>query len=301
MTNSARNNSKGITLVELLVAITISVIVITMASSIYIAAKKSYQKAKIKSQIDVKELTTKKVFYDLITSAGLSCKYGFKNQKYINRTGDNSFNFMYDGFGVRVGDISRVSNILQNSLGYTDGAQYQPNTNYIMIKSEGSYTSLASRVINLSLILNQPQQWQAGDYLTLCNNNSIDIVKVAAINHTDNKVTLAKAPSNEYDKADYVGKYVIQILYIAFKPDPENPAKFDYGLYLFTKDSSNNGVSYPIVDGVYDLKISYSILNTKNITWKDIHKDIDLNQIKAKAIKISFKIKNKTFEKVILI
>lgn len=53
-----------------------------------------------------------------MTNAGLSCKYGTKNQKYVNRTGENSinFDFMYDSSPVRVGDISSIGSFLENSL-----------------------------------------------------------------------------------------------------------------------------------------------------------------------------------------
>ncbi|API86152.1 PilW family protein [Francisella uliginis] len=295
--------SKGITLVELLVAVTISAIVITMAINIYISSKKIYTQAKQKTDLDIKQLTTKRILYDAITNAGLSCKYGAKNQKYTNRTGENTvnFGFMYDSSPVRIGKVSSISSFLHDSLGNQEGSLYQAGTDYIMIKSEDTFTSLASRPVNLNLHLDSIEQLEKNDYLALCNNNDINIVKIAGVNKKQNRVSLAIDPFSEYHKGDYVGKYSIQIFYIAASHDINNPDKLNYSLYLYTKDGSNKGVSYPIIDGVDDLKVSYSILNRQHLYWRSITRNIDLDDIKAKAIKISFKIKDKSFEKVILL
>lgn len=60
MASLVKNKHKGVTLVEILVAVTISVIVITMATNVYLSSKKNYKKTKSKTDLDVKELTTKK-------------------------------------------------------------------------------------------------------------------------------------------------------------------------------------------------------------------------------------------------
>lgn len=295
--------SKGITLVELLVAVTISAIVITMTISIYISSKKIYVEAKQKTDLDIKQLTVKKILYDAVTNAGLSCKYGSKSQKYTNRTGENSvnFGFMYDSSPVRIGKISSISSFLHNSLGNQKGSLYESGTDYIMIKNEDTFTSLASRPINLNLHLDSIDQLEKNDYLALCNNNDINLVKIANVNKIQKDVSLAIDPSSEYHKGDYVGKYSIQIFYIAASHDSNDSDRLSYSLYLYTKTGSNRGVAYPVIDGVSDLKISYSILNRQHLYWRNITRNIDLDDINAKAIKISFKIKDKSFEKVILI
>ncbi|QIW09447.1 prepilin-type N-terminal cleavage/methylation domain-containing protein [Francisella sp. LA112445] len=296
-------SSRGVTLVELLVAVTISAIVITMAINIYLSSKKIYKESKQKTSLDIRQLTAKKIFYDAVTNAGLSCKYGTKNQKYVNRTGENSinFDFMYDSSPVRVGDISSIGSFLENSLKGKKGSLYQPGTNYIMIKSEDTFTSLTTKPVNLNLYLNSIEQLEKNDYLALCNNDDINLVRITDVDKKHNKVGLVIAPSSEYHKGDYVGKYSIQIFYIAADNVSNNSGKLSYSLYLYTKDGSNPGVSYPVVDGVSDLKISYSILNRQHLNWRDITRNVDLDNIKAKALKISFKIKDKSFEKVILL
>ena len=63
-----------------------------------------------------------------------------------------------------------------------------------MIKSEKSFTNLASRAINLNLSLAASQQWHSSDYLAPCNNDDVDIVKVASIDKDKNRVSLVVAP-----------------------------------------------------------------------------------------------------------
>ena len=98
--------TRGFTLVELMVAVTISaiviVIVIVIAVNIYFSAKHNYQKTKQETEQDIKALVTKKIFYDTIINAGLSCKYGSKKQQYINTTAENqgNANFIYNGLAI---------------------------------------------------------------------------------------------------------------------------------------------------------------------------------------------------------
>ncbi|AEB27257.1 prepilin-type N-terminal cleavage/methylation domain protein [Francisella cf. novicida Fx1] len=300
---STNHFTRGFTLVELMVAVTISAIVIVMAINIYFSAKQNYQKTKQGADQDIKALVTKKIFYDALINAGLSCKYGSKKQHYINKTTENQINanFIYNGSAIRIGKISEIIDLIQDSLGYNKGFLYQYDTNYIMVKSEKSFTSLASTPINLSLPLATSQQWHSGDYLALCNNDYVDIVKVASIDKNKRKVNLVVAPANEFDRGDYVGKFSIQIFYIAATHDPKDSQKIIYSLYMYNREGSANAVTYPLVDGVSDLNVSYALIDKDNLAWRDIATATDLDDLKTKALKISFKIDDKYFEKIILL
>ncbi|AHH46948.1 N-terminal cleavage protein [Francisella tularensis subsp. holarctica PHIT-FT049] len=259
---STNHFTRGFTLVELMVAVTISAIV--MAINIYFSAKQNYQKTKQGADQDIKALVTKKIFYDALINAGLSCKYGSKKQQYINKTAENQINanFIYNGSAIRIGKISEITDLIQDSLGDNKGFLYQYDTNYIMVKSEKSFTSLASTPINLSLPLATSQQWHSGDY---------------------------------------VGKFSIQIFYIAATHDPKDSQKIIYSLYMYNREGSANAVTYPLVDGVSDLNVSYALIDKDNLAWRDIATATDLDDLKTKALKISFKIDDKYFEKIILL
>ncbi|MBK2025597.1 PilW family protein [Francisella philomiragia] len=293
----------GFTLVELMVGITISIIVITMAVNIYISTKKSYNKAKLNTEQNIKIISAQKVLSDAIINAGLSCKYGDSHQTYVNRTGENpqEFKFLYDTSSVRVGKISSIEGFLQQSLYTKQKFLYQPNTNYLMIKTDSSFSELTQKPLNLSLYLQDFQQWQKGDYLALCNNDYIDIVKVLKTDNTTKTIKLVSAPTNEFNKGDYVGKINIQIFYTAAVANLKNPGKYTYSLYMFVKSGDNNAVTYPLVEGVSNLKLAYAILDKDKLSWKEILQDTNIDQIDAKALKISFQSNNQYYDKVVLI
>ncbi len=52
-----------------------------------------------------------------------------------------------------------------------------------------------------------------GDYLALCNNDYIDIVKVLKTDNTTKAIKLVSAPTNEFNKGDYVGNKYPNFLY----------------------------------------------------------------------------------------
>ncbi|WP_041263584.1 PilW family protein [Francisella salina] len=291
----------GFTLVELMVGITISIIVITMAVNIYVSTKRSYQKAKLNIEQNIKVISAQKVLSDAIVNAGLSCKYGSDHQLYVNRTGEDSrrFKFFYDNYSVRLGKLSTIENLLKNSS--KQKFLFHSGTDYLMVKTENSSAELTQKPLNLSLYLDKTQQWQNGDYLALCNNDYIDIVKISSTNNETKQIRLASAPANEFNKGDYIGKINIQIFFTAATVDPKKPSEYKYSLYMLVKNGQAHATVYPIVEGVSDLKLTYVVSDNKNLSWKEIYQDTSLNEIGAKALKISFKLDNQYYDKVVLL
>ena len=297
-----KKTQQGITLTELLVAMTISVIVVGMGFKIYLSSKQIYKSNKNSTITDVRELSAKKVIYDAISSAGLSCKYGAKTQKYLNRTGDFEVgnDFVYDSSTIRVGDISSIGDYIKASLaGSCKGLCYQPNSNFIMLKKESAFTKLASAPVNLSLKLDERVNWAQGDYLALCNNDDVDVVKMENNGKENNDIRLAATPYNEYGKGDYVGKFDINILYIGDNGEKDEQGNILYSLNLFTNNGSTS-TSYALIDGVSDLKVRYALANNK-LHWHNVQKTIDIDKMDYEALKVSFKVDGKNFERVILV
>ena len=301
--HKTKKTQQGVTLTELLVAMTISVIVVGMGFNIYLSSKQIYKSNKNSTVADVRELSVKKVIYDAISSAGLSCKYGAKTQKYINRTGDFEVHndFVYDGSTIRIGNISQIGDYIRTSLaGSCKGLCYQPNSDFIMLKKEDSFVRLAVAPVNLTLKLDGGVNWARGDYLALCNNDDVDVVKVEDNDKEGNDIRLAATPYSEYGKSDYVGKFDINIFYIGDTGEKDEQGNMLYSLNLFT-NNGNTSTSYALIDGVSDLKVSYALINNKNLHWRDIQKTIDIDKTDYKALKVSFRVNSKKFERVILL
>lgn len=49
-------------------------------------------------------------------------------------------------------------------------------------------------------------------------------------------------------------------------------------------------MAYQLVDGVYDLNISYALIDKDNLALRYITLDTDLDYLKTKALKISFRL-----------
>ena len=55
-----------------------------------------------------------------------------------------------------------------------------------MNKKEESFARLAAAPVNLTLKLDKRVSWEQGDYLALCNNDDVDIVKVEKNDRNNN-------------------------------------------------------------------------------------------------------------------
>ncbi len=70
---------------------------------------------------------------------------------------------------------------------------------------------------------------------------------------------------------------------------------------MFVKSGDNNAVTYPLLEGVSNLKLDYAILDNDKLSWKEILQDTNIDEIDAKALKISFQSNNQYYDKVVLI
>ena len=136
----------------------------------------------------------------------------------------------------------------------------------------------------------------------MCNNDEVDVVKVENNNNTKklNDIRLAATPYSEYGKGDYVGKFDVNIFYIGDTGTKDKQGNRLYSLNLFT-NNGNTSTNYALIDGVSDLRVSYALINHKNLRWHDVDKTIDIDKTDYEALKVSFKVSGKKFERVILL
>lgn len=302
--NISSKYSYGLSLVELLVAVTIFLIASSIAITIFLDIKDFYRDSSEKVDIDVKELAVKQAIYDSIVHSGLSCAYGTSTQTYINNTGDDlsEYGFLTDSSNIRIGNISpTVSNFLEANLGSDClGTCYQNDTDYIMVKNEVSSTQLASNLENLTLNIDSNNDITTNDYLALCNSNQIDLVKVSSIGQS-NDIEITQPAGGQYITGDYVGKFQILLFYIGDSGRIDDDSSIIYSLFLYIKNGANSGQTYELVSGVNNLKVSYATVENKSIIWNSISNDVDVDTLDTSALKFSFTIKNENFNKIILL
>lgn len=301
--SSKLKHYKGLSLVELLVAVTLSIIASSIAISIYLNIKDFYTSSTEKADTNVKELTVKQAIYDSIVNSGLSCPFGTSYQTYTNNTGDDLSGdaFLTDSSNIRIGPISpSVSNSLETNLGSNClGTCYQANTDYIMIRREVSSTELSTNNINSTLTLDSTSDINNGDYLALCNSSQIDLVKVTNVN--SNNVTLTNPPSSQYITGDYAGKFEILLFYIGDSGRINADGSHIYSLFLYIKSGSSASQSYELVSDVEDLNVYYSSVENNNLTWNHITTDTDIDDLTTDALKFTFVIKGETFSRIVIL
>ena len=175
---------------------------------------------------------------------------------------------------------------------------YQASTDYVMIKRESTHTNLVNNNSSNVLMLGSVDSFATGDYLLLCSADNVNIAKIAGLNESSNSVNLSLAPVGVYYSGDYVGKYSLEVLYVADTGELDSDGNNIYGLYIYIKDSSTDRQSYELIRGVENLKVAYT--TTSDGTWTTLlgTKDIDSSY---KALKISFDIDGDSYSKIVVL
>ncbi|WP_442902176.1 PilW family protein [Francisella sp. 19S2-10] len=331
-----RKSSKysGFTLPELMVAMVIAAIVMSMALGIYINMKQQYTKLNGRHRINSDQLMVKQIFYNAIGHAGFITKYGDLYQHFVDNSGDN----LEDIFGkmgvITIGKapLEGVSSLPQGLTLASDLCQQkkddqeklksmninedikcvQPSTDYLVIQRSSLNSSLKTNSSNNIFKVNNFQKdvlperdISIDDYLVLCNASECDLVKAGAI--TGDFVSTTTRVEDKFKEGDYVGKYVLEIFFVAANGKKDKDGKELYSLYEYIKQNSNDSSIYELINDVSDLKIEY-VLNSDihkgsaELNWQKIEKDpVNVRSDKIAALKVSFKVSGQSTSKIFLI
>lgn len=306
--------SSGFTLVELMIATTISLLVIVAAVSIYISIKNQYAKYSNKHEINTKKLLVEQIFSNSISQIGYSSNYIDKPK--LDNTSDN-YNDIFSQYGalsvgrLPVKNVISISAILENDFSscITSQGCFQDNTDFLMIQKSTKSTTLSEVSSNNAIKLNNfydgslaVDNFNLNDYAVLCNVDFCQLNKVA--NLSNNLLETANRVDNSFYKNDYAGIYVLEIYYIKDSKRLDVDGNKVYSLYKYVKNGSSAGSSYELVSDVSNLEIFYatdSDIDTTNgnIAWKrapDLTYSIDNGNLKG--IRIDFNIDGEPFSKV---
>ena len=296
---------KGFTLVEMLVFVTLTILVMTSSYTIYSTIKKESNDRRDDMEAQVKELTTKRILYNFIKNSGFACKQGSLDQMYYDRTSDSLDDFFVNSNSIHVGSLPLpVSDHLSASLetGCT-GDCFEVGTDYIMIKKNQSYTQLvATNSTSNTVILDSVDGISVNDYLVLCNDSDINLVKATAVVPATNTVSLALPPSGStYYVGDYIGNLSLEILYIrdtGAKDADDNPI---YSLYVYIKSGSNRGISHELIRGINGMHVEYGTVLNDVITWNTVSSRVGINKYDHQALRITFSVNDKSFNKIVVL
>ncbi|AJC48711.1 prepilin-type N-terminal cleavage/methylation domain-containing protein [Allofrancisella guangzhouensis] len=321
----------GFTLPELMISMVIAAIVMTMAINIYIDMKNQYNKLNNKHQINSKQLMTKQIFYNAISRAGFVTKYGDMYQELVDNSGDNSGD-IFGKFGILTIGKSPINEIqgLPESLSLDPEACaekvnaqsnfaaqqnincIQLNTDYIAIQRASLSSTLKTNSSNNIFKVNDFQKGvlpendiSTNNYLVLCNVFECDLVKAMSV--TGDFVSTYSRVENKFKAGDYVGKYILEIFFVADSGQKDKQGKEIYSLYEYVKQNANDSEIYELVNDISELKIEY-VLNadinqgSAQLNWKQIgEQPISVKSDSIAALKISFKVAGEIFSKIFLL
>ncbi|KEI34809.1 type IV fimbrial biogenesis protein PilW [Francisella sp. W12-1067] len=329
----AKNSKKiaGFTLPELMVSIVIAAIVMAMAINVYIDMKNQYNKLNSKHQINSKQLITKQIFYNAISKIGFATKYGDMYQELVDNSGDSSGD-IFGKFGILTIGKSPIKGIksLPESLTLdpescderVKNEKYfsqqnsiyciQPNTDYIAIQRASLSSTLKTNSSNNIFKVNRFQKEvvpekdiSMDDYLVLCNVFECDLVKTMAV--TGDFVSTYSRVEDKFKVGDYVGKYILEIFFVADSGQKDKQGNKIYSLYEYVKQNANDSEIYELINDVSNLKVEY-VLNADisqggaNLNWKQIAtQPISVKSDSVAALRISFKVADDIFSKIFLL
>ncbi|AIT09935.1 N-terminal cleavage protein [Candidatus Francisella endociliophora] len=334
MTAKKYKKFAGFTLPELMVSMVIAALVMGMALNIYIDMKRQYTKLSAKHEINTNQLMIKQIFYNAIGHAGFTTKYGDIYQELVDNSGDN----FGDIFG-KMGIITIGKAPLENIQGLPEGLTLsveackerksqeadlknmninesvhcvQPDTDFLMIQRSSIDSNLKTNSSNNIFKVNEfeksilpEKDISMNDYLVLCNANECQLNKVGAV--TGDFVSTARRVEDKFKVGDYVGKYMLEVFYIAANGQKDKDGNPKYSLYEYIKQNSDDSSIYELVSDVSDMKVEY-VLNSDikqgdpKLKWQSIDKDfIKVRSDTVAALKISFKVSGQSTSKIFLV
>lgn len=298
---------KGITLVELLISMTISLIVIGGAITTYISVKNIYKNINEQANNNVKALMVKQVFENILSNMGFACVYGSQNQSFEDNTGDNMLNILENGI-ASIGNMPFPNDYgLPNSMeSDCSGECFQAGTDYLMIQRDTEYTNTVSDSSGLVFTMpkNSIKELANDEYIITCTANAYNLMKISDVTNSGEELSIMISNSidSSIGKGAYIGKYELDIYYIRDTGRLDKSGNKVYSLYLYIKDSSSRGMSYELIDGVSNLKISYvkseDVLQGNNISWSNIGSTTKLDK-DVSGLKLSFDINGQTYNRII--
>ncbi len=256
MTHCYRDMSRGFSLVELMVAITIGLMILAAVSAVFVSSKRSYSTQDRLSRLQENARFAIQFLTRDIRMAGYSgCAKDIVN---TNNTLNNSTSFLYNATVPLEGIDNTASTWSPSTLASTL-ASMKANTDAIAIRSADP-----SLIVPVSSTMQS--ETDAVGVTSVAQINTNDIVMVADCSNADvMQVTgngssalahaLSGTPGNAtqtlskaYDTAAQVMKFHTRVYYVKNRTDG-TPA-----LYM-----QDNGTDQELVEGVESLQITYGV------------------------------------------
>ncbi len=288
------NNNKGFTLVELLVATTISIFVITASITVFIDAKKHYSDINNATEQNVRALTVEEAISGSLLNVGYGCNASADSLSYSDESGDNAD--MFANGPVSVGVLPFTSPLIAPNLGIKQGCTgslcAEADSNYIAIARDNNVSEILSvNGVNVSVGEIFANLLNINQYVVSCDASTAYLMKVA--NKSSSDIRMNGDPS-VISAGEYIGDYELIVYLIRGTGRLYDDGSVVNALYMYKQKSSGRAKLYELIDQVSNLKVQIpeSITMGEQISWRDISSDTAITN-STEIIKISYDVTDK--------
>ena len=315
--------SKGLTLVELLIGIVLSSITIGMCIQIYITIESQFSNMNSQYTNNTKQLLIKKTLEDSIKSRGFPCRYSIKSPTYNDITGtsfDDIFSSDFGNLTIGTSPINNVTSlpaILETNTNDCASGSYciKKDTDFILIQRTSGYSNMMENTYNqdskeyFTIEENSINNLVKEDFVLSCDSSGYYLYNINSISKdNDNEILeTTNTIDNTYYKDSILNKYLLEIYYIRDTDKVDDNGNKITSLYVYKKDNLSRGISYEIAEGIDGLQFQYlerglnMLDSSNNLNWIDVTDNINIDSQNYSAIKISFEIDSKVYDRIVLL
>ncbi len=249
--NKLKNS--GVTLIEILISMTISILVMGMAISIYTDIKHHKQKIEDKNEFLATSFKVKQLFTSLIEKEGMDC---MKNEHTWLNNLDNKTSLIsvasnYPSVFSYQTKYSNIENLVHTN-------NIEPASDFLLIQGADAISTISSTNTQNTIIktISQTNDIQGGDLLLFCNNNytNAGYTLAEALPNINNKNTIPLLqPVPNIALKDFVGKYSMYILFTGYT----DKSKTKTALYIYSLADSKITKPSIAVNNISKMKIRY--------------------------------------------
>lgn len=272
-TSRSRKRQRGLTLVEILVALTIGLVLLAGIIQIFISSKQTYRTQDALSRVQENARFAFELLGRDVRMAGFSgcmTSSGSIDVRVIaNPAPSGSATLAAQGAAIRVAQVDSSGDADLDGDGAADIADALPGTNAVSITGGGSCGAqltgnLSARNANIQVTEASSCGWQAGDALIITDCQVADVFRATSVSSGSSKITVAHANSSntdnrlskEYQDDAMVMSYRNSIYFVRLRdPDAAESESNPPALYR----EVNGGAAEELVPGVEDMLIRTGI------------------------------------------
>lgn len=246
---NSRLRQRGLSLVEMMIAITLGMILVAGVIQIFSSSKQTYRVQEAVGRLQENARFALDVLsHDLRMAGNLGCNSRITPQKHVAELP----NF---GSGIQGFESNTLPAAIYASK-ELKAADVINNTDAVMIRStEDTYVINNASGTNISLSKNDSREFKSGDLVIISDCQNAEIIGLKTIDTKTGQLTGASALSNNYRNNAQISRLYIAIYYLAI--DSNTKLRNLYRRRIRAEDGAPAVEPEPLIEGIEDMQILY--------------------------------------------